>query len=90
MSKELDELQEIARLATREALEPYAIPEHWKNDLVLGCLFDGDYRIFELYVPGERPRDAIVISSARIHRKTREISVVISNLERLPSRHAAP
>ena len=87
MSKELDELQEIARLATREALKPYVIPAHWENELVLGCLFDGDHRIFELYVPGERPEDAVVISAARIHCKTRQVDVQISNLERLPPLH---
>ncbi|MFT3799753.1 MAG: hypothetical protein QM766_00905 [Burkholderiaceae bacterium] len=90
MSKELDELQEIARLATRDALESYAIPEQWKNQLVLGCLFDGDYRVFELYIPGERPKDAIVISSARIHRKSKEIEVTVSNLEHLPPPGKAP
>lgn len=82
--KELDELQELARIATREALKEYEpIPKEWEENLTLGTLFDGDDRIFELYVAAERPRDAIVISSARVNRKTRFIEVVITNLKKL-------
>ncbi len=79
---ELDELQEIARVATREALEEYIFPEEWKMNLTLGTFFDGDDRIFELYVAADRPADAIVISTARVNRKTRDVQVKISNLEK--------
>ena len=79
--KELDELQEIARSATRTALESYeAIPEEWAKNLTLGTLFDGDDRIFELYVAGERPKDAIVLTSARVNRFTRAVAVTVTNL----------
>jgi hypothetical protein len=79
--KELDELQEIARIATRAALEEYErIPEEWDKNLTLGNFFDGDDRIFELYIAGEQPSDAVVISSARVNRKTKSVNVVISNL----------
>lgn len=78
---ELDELQEIARIATRAALEEYErIPAEWEKNLTLGTFFDGDDRIFELYVAGERPSDAVVVSSARVSSKTKSVSVVISNL----------
>lgn len=81
--KELDELREIARLATRKALEDYEpFPKEWEKDLTLGTFFDGDDRVFELYVARERPADAIVISSARVNRKDRSVQVVISNLNR--------
>jgi hypothetical protein len=84
MSKELNELQEIARAATKDALKNYERPpKEWEELLTLGTLFDGDDRIFELYVPGERPADAIVISSARVNRHTRAVSVQISNLRPL-------
>lgn len=79
--KELDELQEMARIATRAALEEYEpIPPEWQKNLTLGTLFDGDDRIFELYVAGERPNDAIVLTSARVNRATRTVSVQITNL----------
>lgn len=81
MSKELDELQEIARIATRKALEAYEpIPAEWVSNLALGTFFEGEDRIFELYISKENPRDTIVISSARINRNSREIQVTISNL----------
>lgn len=83
MSKELDELQEIARLATYEALKDFEpVPNEWKANLTLGTFFDGDYRVFELYVAADRPADATVISSARVHRKTKAVEVTISNLTR--------
>lgn len=41
--KELDELQEIARAATRTALEGYEpIPAEWAKNLALETRFDGD------------------------------------------------
>jgi hypothetical protein len=44
MSKELDELQELARVATLKALENYIIPDEYKTNLVLGVRFDEDRR----------------------------------------------
>jgi hypothetical protein len=79
--KELDELQEIARVATRAALEGYEpMPEEWEKNLTLGTSFDGDDRIFELYIAAEKPSDAVVISTARVNRKSRNVVVTISNL----------
>jgi hypothetical protein len=81
--KELDELQELARVATRAELEQYEpIPDEWKTALTLGTFFDGDDRIFELYVPRERPADAVVLTSARVNRVTREVAVKVTNLQR--------
>ena len=78
---ELDELQEIARIATRSELERFdPIPDAWRASLTLGTFFDGDDRIFELYVAGARPADAIVLTSARVNRKTKAVSVKVTNL----------
>lgn len=82
MSKELEELQEIARKATQAALQNYTIPEDWLEELILGIMLEGDDRIFELYVASERPEDAILISSARVDRKTKSVEVLITNLAR--------
>lgn len=81
MAKELEELEEIARAATRKALEGYVIPEEWRKNLTQGTLFEGDDRVFELYVPGEKPENAVVISSARVNRNTKAVTVTISNLK---------
>ena len=81
--KELDELREIARLATRKALEDYEpMPKEWEENLTRGTFFEGEDRIFELYIAVEHPADAIVISSARVNRKDKSVQVVISNLTR--------
>ena len=58
----LDELQERARQMTLAALKEFVVPEHFKSSLTLGVQFDGDFRVFELYVPGEKPSDARVMS----------------------------
>ena len=78
---ELDELQEIARVATRTALEGYEpMPEEWKKNLTLGTFFEGADWIFKLYIAAEKPADAVVISTARVNRKSRNVVVTISNL----------
>jgi hypothetical protein len=82
MSQELDQLQEIARVATRKALEEYVLPEGWRAHLTLGTEFRGDERVFELYVAGERPQDAIVIASTTVNRRTLAVQVTVSNLSR--------
>ena len=82
MSAELEALQEIARAATYEALKSYEpVPEKWKEHLTLGTFFDGNERIFQLYVAAERPAEAIILSTARVNRLTKEISVTVSNLK---------
>ena len=81
MSKELDELEEIARVATQKALENYIVPEEYKNNLVLTTLFDDDNRIFQLYIPGEKPKDALIIATATVNKNTKNITVHASNLQ---------
>ncbi|MCD9116906.1 hypothetical protein [Pseudomonas bijieensis] len=79
--KELDELKELARLATYEALKGYEpLPEEWEKNLTLGTFFDDEHRVFELYVASEKPEDTIVISSARVNRLTKSVHVTVSNL----------
>lgn len=82
--KELDELKEIARLATYDALKEFEpLSTEWRENLTLGSGIDEDYGIFELYVAAERPEDAVVISSARVNRKTKAVEVTVSNLTRI-------
>ena len=82
-STELADLEEIARIATFEALQSYAaVPAELRHRWVLGIHFEGDDRVFELYVPGERPADALVYASARVNRLTRAVDVTVTNLTR--------
>ena len=73
----LEELQERARALTSEALKDYEIPDAMRAKIALGTLFDGEDRVFELYIPGERPEDAIIISRARINSFTGEGAVEV-------------
>ena len=78
----LDDMQEIARSVTQKELEKYVIPEGIKGQLVLTALFEGDDRVFVLYVPAERRSDANVIARARVKAISGDISVEISGLEK--------
>ena len=75
--KTLEELQEIARVATREALRDFPELRRFLPDLVLGVIIDGDDRVFELYIPGDRPEDACVISSVRVNSYSGESALEI-------------
>ena len=75
--KSLAEVEEIARKLTVESLRKYSIPEKVRSKLVLGTFFDKDDRIFELYIPGDRPEDARVISRVRISTITGEGSIEV-------------
>jgi len=76
MSAELDELEEIARVATLKALEGYPLTDEMRQNLTLGVNFEGDTRVFELYIAGERPRDALVISQTTVDRKTKRVLAI--------------
>lgn len=71
----LEEMEVIAKKATHEALRAYARPEGNLDDLTLGSGITEEEGIFELYIAGERPCDAKVISCARVDRRTGEVRV---------------
>jgi hypothetical protein len=68
MTHPLDELQAVAKKLTREALSGYPpIPEHARRLLTLGVQFDGEFRIFELYIPRDPPEQGIVLTRVRLN-----------------------
>lgn len=74
----LDEMEPIARAATRQALSEY--PEPSKEDQALwtlGKFEDEREGVFEIYIPSERPLDAKVISRARVDRSNGVVSVEV-------------
>jgi hypothetical protein len=73
--KQLKDLQETARLKVRDALSSYELPQDLST-LTLGCLFDGDDRIFSLYLAKERPEDAVVLAEVRVNSLTGEAGQV--------------
>ncbi|WP_375758577.1 hypothetical protein [Corallococcus exercitus] len=73
----LDELQERARVAVREALARCPpIPAAFRQELVIGVRIDGNERVFELYKAGERPEDALVIARAVLNASTGDLKQV--------------
>ncbi|MBZ4416288.1 hypothetical protein [Myxococcus sp. RHSTA-1-4] len=77
MTIHLDTLKEKARAATREALARHPpIPDRIRQNLTLGVQFSGEVRIFELYVPAERPENAIVLARVAVNSITGEVGQV--------------
>ena len=63
-------------------LAHYEIPEVIRAQLMLGIQFYGVFRIFELYIPGEKPSDAQVISRVRLNVNSGEGQVEIFGLKK--------
>ena len=63
----LSTLEEAARVATQIALSSFPdLPESLRANLTLGTSWDGDSVVFELYLPQERPAEAIVLTETRL------------------------
>ena len=74
----LDEMEPIAREATRRALNEYQEPPKSEQaDWTLGRFETETEGVFEIYIPSEKPLDAKIISCARVDRRTGEVTVTI-------------
>ncbi|MGX9720040.1 hypothetical protein [Stenotrophomonas acidaminiphila] len=74
----LKEMEVIAKKATHDALMSYPRLEGSDSEnLTLGTQLADEEGIFELYIAGERPLDAKVISCTRVDRRTGEVSVEV-------------
>ncbi|MBR8656998.1 hypothetical protein KDH83_27140 [Achromobacter sp. Marseille-Q0513] len=62
-------MEAIAKKATFEALQGYPKPRGNLENLTLGSEVTETAGIFELYISGERPQDARVISRAIVDRE---------------------
>jgi len=76
----LAKLQEAARVATQIALASRVrLPDHVRAGLTLGTFWEQDSVVFELYLPKERPSDAVVLTKARINSYDGRVEALISN-----------
>lgn len=74
----LKEMEVLAKKATHDALLPYPrLAAVDSENLTLGTRVTDEEGIFELYIAGERPLDAKVITCARVDRRTGEVSVEV-------------
>lgn len=85
------EMEEIARLATREALKEYLwplTPEDEKNLTlgVLGSPDDRDHQTFMLYISADPPENSIILTQAKVNAVSGEVQVKVF----LPRRPDAP
>ncbi|MAP95462.1 MAG: hypothetical protein CMK07_10965, partial [Ponticaulis sp.] len=71
-----EDLEEIARVATREALVDYEdkFPKETEH-LTIGQFEDGDAMVFELYIAGETSEDAQVITQTFVNKFTGDVRV---------------
>jgi hypothetical protein len=77
-------LEEAARRATFDALGPLPrVSAETRKNLVLGTRWDGDSVVFEMYVPGERPSDAKVLTQAVVDQRSGEVLSVKINVSML-------
>lgn len=62
----LEQMQEIARKLTHDTLLEYEVPEGAFDGAALGGFIEGRHRVFQLYLPAERPQDGRILTSARV------------------------
>ena len=74
----IDKLRGIARSATDEALSEYKdVFDKVEALLLVSEFVCGDKRVFLLYIPGDRPEDARMISRTRIDCYTGKVQVEV-------------
>jgi hypothetical protein len=92
----LDDLRALAMEMSRRALEDYPrLPPALQGQLTLGTYFEATETIFELYLPGETPSDAIVLVRVAMDKRTGDGTVEIREenwrrLELLPRAGGLP
>lgn len=64
----LIEAEEIAKGLIKQNLVNYELSEETKRRLVLGTVIEEDRFVFELYIPGNLPEEAIIFLTATINR----------------------
>ena len=63
----LDVLEQKAKKISRDTLGDYILPDDIFSQLALGTIIDGDDRVFVLFIPKERAKDAIDILRVRMN-----------------------
>jgi hypothetical protein len=77
MNKKALEFEKIAQEKVKEALSAYEISDDLRKNLDVGYSFSTGVHSWVLYVPGDRPKDAIDVAEAIMDPKSGEVSVKI-------------
>jgi hypothetical protein len=75
MKTDIKSLEKIAKTRMREVLSHYMIDESLKKEITIGFTIEDGIYVWDLYIPQEKPQDAIVISEARVNPNTLEVKV---------------
>ncbi|MBC7768443.1 MAG: hypothetical protein H7124_06630 [Phycisphaerales bacterium] len=78
----LAQAEEKARIATQTRLGAYDVPDDLMGQVVLTTLFEGDDRVFVLYVPGETRSAPMIVAKTRVNLKTGALSVEVPTLSK--------
>lgn len=78
----LDILEQKAKKISKKTLGDYILPEDIFSQLALGTIIDGDDRVFVLFIPKERAKDAIDSLRIRMNIYSGEGFVEYVGLER--------
>ena len=77
MKSNVKDLERIAQAKMKEVLSRYVIDERTKKEITLGFTIENGIYVWDLYVPQEKPQDALVISEARVDPNTLEVIVSV-------------
>jgi hypothetical protein len=72
-----NEIKQIAQKLVKESLVDYIISPEIRENLVSGEGIEGDWKVFDLYVPGERYEDAYIICTSKVNIYTGEALIDI-------------
>lgn len=81
----LAQAEEMARVSTKGELENYEIPTGLMGQVVLSTLFEGNDRVFVLYVPGESRDAPMIVAQTRVNVKTGKVSTKVPVLTKKTS-----
>ena len=73
----LNEMTEIARVATKKELSNYIWPPENMENLTLGSGIEDGFGIFELYFAADLPENAEVLTETKVNRRTGEVAVKV-------------
>lgn len=72
-----EKMELLAQQATKEKLKGYDIEDEMWSKIVLGKRVSDSQGVFELYIPGQRPVGAKVISKATVDRESGNVAVEV-------------
>ena len=77
MHMNYNEAREEAVKVFKKETRDIRFPEEWNDIVTLGGYDQGDLFVFELYIPGEKPENAIVLAKVEIGKKDKRANFIL-------------